>query len=178
MLKRGIKKFLSIDKKLLLFIGVFTGIILSVVTVKGLAYTDSADFCGSCHIMTSVHDSFVDSTHAELACADCHLPHDSIVNKYTEKARAGLNHMYYNTLGEDKIPKVLHATDNSMDIITENCIDCHQNTLQNVSHDAKDNCTECHQAVPHGSDFKTEDYFKPAKSGELLENKGGNWDNG
>ncbi|MBM4762623.1 NapC/NirT family cytochrome c [Bacillus sp. B15-48] len=178
MFKRGIKKFLSLDKKLLLFIGVFTGIILSVVTVKGLAYTDSPEFCSSCHIMTSVHDSFVDSTHAELACSDCHLPHDTVVNKFTEKAKAGLGHVYYNTIGADKIPAVLHATDNSMRIITENCIDCHQSTLQNVAHDAKDNCSDCHQSVPHGKDFKNDDYFKPAKPGELLENKGGNWDNG
>lgn len=173
-----LKKFLSIDKKMLLFIGVFVGIILSVVTVKGLAYSDSPEFCSSCHIMTQVHDSFTDSTHAELACGDCHLPHDNIVNKLTEKAKAGMGHVYYNTLGVEKIPGVLHTTENSQEIINENCISCHENTVKNISHDAKDSCSSCHEAVPHGNGFKTEDYFKPAKSGELLENKGGTMNNG
>ncbi|MDQ0154112.1 cytochrome c3 family protein [Robertmurraya andreesenii] len=166
------------NKKMLLFIGVFVGIILSVVTVKGLAYSDSPEFCSSCHLMTQVHDSFADSNHADLACGDCHLPHDNIVHKMTEKAKAGMGHIYYNTLGVEKIPGVLHATENSEKIIKENCVSCHENTVKNVSHDAKEDCTDCHQSVPHGKNFKTEDYYKPAKPGELLENKGGNWNNG
>lgn len=172
------KKFLSKNKHWLLFIGVFVGIGLSVVTAKALEYTDSAAFCSSCHIMTEVYESHANSTHAELLCADCHLPHDSIMNKYVNKAKSGIGHVYYNTLGVEKIPTVLHPTDHSKEIITQNCIDCHQSTLDNVSHDAKDSCSSCHEAVPHGSDFKTEDYFKPPKSGELLKNKGGTYDNG
>lgn len=173
-----LKKILAIDKRLLLFIGVFVGIVFSVVTVKTLAYTDSAEFCSSCHIMTNVYESFSDSNHAELACADCHLPHDTLVNKYINKAKSGIGHVYYNTLGVEKIPGVLHETDNSTSIINQNCIDCHQNTVENISHDAKENCSSCHEAIPHGSDFKTEDYYKPSKSGELLENKGGTYNNG
>ena len=178
MMKKAIKKFISLDKRLLLLIGVFTGIIVSVVAAKGLAYTDSPEFCSSCHIMGNVHDSFAESTHAELACSDCHLPHDSVVNKYVNKAKAGIGHVYFNTLGESKIPQVLHATDNSVETINDNCVSCHESTLSNVSHDAKDSCASCHRAVPHGSDFKNEDFYKPAKPGELLDNKGGTNDNG
>jgi cytochrome c nitrite reductase small subunit len=173
-----LKKLLAIDKRLLLLIGLFVGIIVSVVTVKTLAYTDSAEFCKSCHIMNNVYDSFKDSTHAELACGDCHLPHDSLVSKYTFKAKSGLGHVYYNTLGEEKIPGVLHPTKASKEAINHNCMNCHKSTLENVSHDAKDSCTECHQSVPHGKGFKTEDYFKAPKPGELLENKGGTMNNG
>lgn len=172
------KRLFAIDKRILVVVGVFLGIVLSIVTAKTLAYTDSAEFCSSCHIMTNVYDSFTESNHAELACADCHLPHDTVVNKYVNKAKSGIGHVYYNTLGVEKIPNVLHAVENSETIINQNCIDCHQNTLNNVSHDAKDSCSSCHEAVPHGADFKTEDYFKPAKSGELLENKGGTMKNG
>lgn len=172
------KRFHLNNKKILLLIGVFAGVILSVVTVKVLDYTDSPEFCSSCHIMTQAHTSFTDSNHAELACADCHLPHDTLVNKYVNKAKAGIGHVYFNTLGVEQIPKVLHTTENSKEIITENCISCHKNTLDNVSHDAKDSCSSCHEAVPHNSDFKTEDYFKPPKSKELLERKGGTMENG
>ncbi|NMD72163.1 nitrate reductase [Bacillus sp. DNRA2] len=173
-----LKKLLAIDKRLLLVIGLFVGIIASVVTVKTLAYTDSPDFCQSCHIMNNVHDSFVDSTHAELACGDCHLPHDSLVSKYTFKAKSGLGHVYFNSLGEKDIPEVLHPTKSSQEAINHNCVSCHSSTLDNVSHDAKESCTKCHQSVPHGKGFKTEDFYKAPKSGELLENKGGSVDNG
>lgn len=173
-----LKKLLAIDKRLLLLVGLFVGIIISVVTAKGLAYTDSAEFCKSCHIMNNVYDSFVDSTHAELACADCHLPHDSLVSKYTFKAKSGIGHVYYNTLGAEKIPGVLHPTEGSKEAINSNCMSCHKSTLDNVSHDAKETCTECHQSVPHGKGFKTEDFYKAPKPGELLEDKGGTMNNG
>ncbi|UII55268.1 NapC/NirT family cytochrome c [Cytobacillus spongiae] len=172
------KKLLAIDKKMLIFIGVFAGIIISAVTAKTFAYTDSADFCKSCHIMTNVHDSFTDSTHATLACNDCHLPHDSKVKKLVFKAKAGVGHMYFNTLGSDKIPGVLHATESSEEVIKENCISCHESTIDNVSHDAKESCTSCHQSIPHGDDFKSEDFYKQPKPGELLDKKGGTFNNG
>lgn len=176
--EKMIKKFFSIHKKTLLLVCVFVGIILSVATVKGLAYTESSDFCGSCHIMNQAHASFEDSAHADLACGECHVPNDSVVSKYAFKAKSGFGHVYYNIAGTEKIPKVLHATKESKDIITENCISCHESTLETVSHNAKENCSSCHEAVPHGSGFKTEDFNKPAKSGELLKNKGGTMDNG
>lgn len=178
MLKKMLKRFLSIDIKLLIMIGVFVGIIASVATVKTLAYTDSPDFCQSCHIMTSVYESHADSTHAEIACGDCHLPHDSLASKLMFKAKSGVGHMYYNTIGADKIPKTLLATDGSKEAINQNCIDCHESTLDNVSHEAKDSCSSCHQAVPHGKGFKTDDFYEPPKPGELLENKGGTMENG
>lgn len=173
-----LKKLLAIDKRLLLLIGLFVGIIASVVTAKTLAYTDSAEFCKSCHIMNNVYDSFVDSTHAELACADCHLPHDSLVSKYTFKAKSGIGHVYFNSLGEAKIPEVLHPTQGSEEAINSNCVSCHSSTLDNVSHDVKESCIKCHQSVPHGKGFKTEDFYKAPKPGELLEDKGGSKDNG
>lgn len=172
------EKWLRVDKKLLILASIFVGIIISVVSVKTLAYSDSPDFCQSCHIMNNVHDSFADSTHAGLSCNDCHLPHESTVGKLVYKAKVGMGHVYYNTLGEDKIPDVLHPTASTKEVIQQNCIDCHENTLQNVSHDAKENCVDCHQSVPHGKGFKTEDYYKKPNSGELLENKGGTMDNG
>ena len=173
------KKFSFKSKKtVIIFAAVFLGIVLTVVTGKVLDYTDSPEFCSSCHIMTQVHESFLDSNHAHLSCSDCHLPHDNIVNKYVNKAKSGIGHVYYNTLGVDKIPKVLHTTENSKNIIQENCVDCHQNTIKNLNLDPEQSCVSCHQDVPHGHDFKTEDYYKPAIPGELLKNKGGNYDNG
>lgn len=167
------KKILAIDKKILIFTALFAGIVLSVVTVKTMAYTDSPNFCQSCHIMDSAYGSFTDSTHSTLSCNDCHLPHDSVAKKLVFKGKAGMGHMYYNTLGTEKIPNELHATEKTEKVVEENCITCHESTLTNIEHDAKESCTTCHRTVPHGKNFKTKEFNKPPKSGELLENKGG-----
>lgn len=167
------KKFLSIDTKLLLVIGLFTGIVISALTVKTLAYTDSPDFCSSCHIMDDVHDSMTASTHAGVSCGDCHLPHDGTAKKLTFKAKSGLSHVYYNTIGTSKIPDILTATNDSKDAVNANCVSCHENTVENIEHDAKDTCMDCHMEVPHGKEFKTKDFDEPPEPGELLNTKGG-----
>ncbi|WP_316571023.1 NapC/NirT family cytochrome c [Neobacillus sp. YIM B06451] len=167
------KKLLAIDKKILIFAALFAGIVLSAVTMKTLAYTDSPNFCQSCHIMDSAYGSFTDSTHSTLSCNDCHLPHDNVAKKLVFKGKAGMGHMYFNTLGKDKIPNVLHATEKTEMVVEQNCITCHESTLTNIEHDAKESCTTCHRTVPHGKNFKTKEFNKPPKSGELLEHKGG-----
>lgn len=167
------KKFLSIDTKLLLVIGLFTGIVISALTVKTLAYTDSPDFCSSCHIMDDAYHSMMTSTHAELTCAECHLPSDGVAKKLAFKAKSGMSHLYYNTMGTSKIPELLTATDKSVDVINDNCISCHKSTLVNIEHDVKDTCDGCHMTVPHGKEFKTKEFDEPPMPGELLDTKGG-----
>jgi cytochrome c nitrite reductase small subunit len=171
--KNVFKKLLRIDKKVLIVVALLIGVALSFSTVKTMAYLDSPVFCQNCHTMQSVYTSFVDSTHAELQCNDCHLPHKSEVGKLFFKGRAGMTHIYFNTLGTEKIPDVIGATERTKAIMNDNCISCHQSTVSNVSHDAKDSCISCHKTVPHGKGFKDDHFNKPPKSGELLENKGG-----
>jgi cytochrome c nitrite reductase small subunit len=168
-----LKKLLAIDKRVLLVAALLAGVFLSVVTVKTMAYTDSPGFCQNCHTMESVYTSFIDSTHAELQCNDCHLPHESVAGKLFFKGRAGMTHVYYNTLGTEKIPDVIYATERTIKVINKNCAECHASTLDNVEHDSKDSCISCHRTVPHGKDFKDDHFDEPPKSGELLENKGG-----
>lgn len=168
-----VKKIRMINRKMLFLIAIIAGILLSLLTVKTMAYTDSPGFCRSCHVMESEYTSFENSTHAELSCNECHLPHDSIVHKLFFKGRAGMTHVYFNTFGTEDIPKVIHATDRTKKVVNDNCKSCHKSTLANVSHNAKDNCTSCHQLVPHGKNFKDKTFNEAPQSGELLKNKGG-----
>ncbi|AZU63668.1 NapC/NirT family cytochrome c [Neobacillus mesonae] len=167
------KKLFKMPKKWLLVLALIVGVFLSFSTVKSMDYLDSPGFCQNCHTMQSQYASFMDSTHAELQCNDCHLPHKSEAGKLFFKGRAGMTHIYYNTLGKNQIPDVIHATERTKGIMNDNCISCHKSTLTNVSHDAKDSCTSCHTTVPHGKGFKDDHYNKPPVSGELLKNKGG-----
>lgn len=160
----GGKKRLNRKAMLFLLAGVFIGIAFFAGTSKALEVTDSADFCSSCHIMDEAHATFLQSNHATLSCNDCHIPHDNIVSKYFFKAKAGLGHMYYNTLGQDKIPDVLHATEASQEVINDNCLRCHGPTLDNIEyHDVYDgNCLSCHRSLVHGDGFyKPQEWFEP-----------------
>lgn len=147
-------------------VGIFVGILLMVGGTKTMGYTDSAEFCSSCHIMEAVVESAAGSSHAQLACNDCHLPQDNKVVKIVDKARVGMGHIYYNTIASDSIPDVLHATDWTINIINDNCISCHEDiaandkTLAAAAHDVKENCTDCHRSTPHGvQSFKKSSFF-------------------
>ncbi len=157
------EKLKRLDKKITLFIliGVFVGIVLFTGTTGTLKATDTGDFCSSCHIMEKAFETFTDSNHAALSCNDCHAPRDSIVAKLAFKAKAGMGHMYMNTLGASKIPDVLSATANSKEVINQNCISCHEPSLENIEHDAKETCIACHRQVPHNKgSFKSAEWFK------------------
>lgn len=140
----------NVDKRLLLFIGVFIGVVLTAGSSAALHATDTDEFCSSCHVMSTAYNTFKDSTHAHLECNDCHAPSDSLTRKIIFKARAGFHDIYMNTFNADEIPEVFHVTEASRQVINENCISCHQSTITNVAHDAKEDCSDCHRYVPHG----------------------------
>lgn len=147
-------------------VGIFVGILLMVGGTKTMGYTDSAEFCSSCHIMNAVVESAAESSHAKLSCNDCHLPQDNKVVKLVDKARVGMGHIYYNTIASDSIPDVLHATEWTINTINDNCISCHEHIVSNdkdlaaAAHDVKENCTDCHRSTPHGvQSFKNSSFF-------------------
>ncbi len=49
--------------------------ILSTVTYRGVVYSDSVEFCGLiCHtVMEPQYTAFLDSPHARVRCAECHI---------------------------------------------------------------------------------------------------------
>lgn len=162
------KKFLkTVNKKLLifLFLGVFIGIVAAVASAETMHYTDTAEFCSTCHPMETAYQSFSDSTHANLSCNKCHAPTDNLFKKVVFKAKAGSHDIYMNTFNADEIPDVIHANQASKDVIQENCKSCHESSIQNVTHDVKDYCIDCHRQVPHGNkkNYKNDDWFKPQK---------------
>ncbi|WP_102345479.1 NapC/NirT family cytochrome c [Bacillus sp. Marseille-P3661] len=159
------EKFKTLDKKLLLLIGLFFGIVLAAASAEALHYTDTADFCSTCHPMDTAYSSFSDSVHADIACNECHAPTDNIVSKYMFKAKAGAHDVYMNTLNVDEIPDVIHAKQATEDVVQENCISCHQNTIQTVEHNSKDKCINCHRQVPHGkkNKLKTDEWNAPGE---------------
>ena len=141
--------------------GLLAGVVLAVGSAQVVRATDSQEFCSSCHVMSAAHGTFSSSNHAALECNDCHAPTHGVVDKMAFKARAGVGHVYKNTLGADEIPDVLHATSASAEVVDTNCIGCHGPSLENVDHDAKERCVDCHRHVPHGRGLHKDGWHEP-----------------
>lgn len=117
--------------------------------------------CINCHVMHTQYATWQHSSHAMRAtCVECHLPRDTMVNKYMAKARDGWNHSVaftLNTYGQNIL-----ISDDGADRVQANCISCHARLtaviISNadryhdftgvVSEDRK--CWDCHRDVPHG----------------------------
>lgn len=153
----------------LTYLAVFSFVAALIVFVnlvresKMLNYlSQDAEACITCHPMNTLYATWQHSSHRNRAvCVDCHLPHDSFVNKMLAKARDGLRHswaMTFKTYGYN-----LHITDDAAARIQENCIRCHgtlvsqmlDNSALYTSYGDRTvrmgrRCWECHRSVPHG----------------------------
>ncbi len=138
------------NKIIPLLVGIILGISLLAGSQYVLARTNERAFCASCHGMVSVAVTHKVSTHANLACNDCHLPHDSAVNYILTKAKLGATDVYLSHFGDTQLP--IMTTISMKEIVNDNCIRCHTQTNTNVAvMNAKENCVDCHRNVPHAS---------------------------
>jgi cytochrome c nitrite reductase small subunit len=136
-----------------------TGIVaLAAVLGVGLYVSDFTVYlgddptaCNNCHVMDAAYEGWYHAGHkAWAACNDCHTPH-AFIPKYIVKGLNGYNHVSAFTLGH--IPNAIRATDRQRDIVQENCIRCHAETVSDVGDGQKDGgrfCFECHRSVAHG----------------------------
>ncbi|MBM4422855.1 MAG: cytochrome c nitrite reductase small subunit [Chloroflexi bacterium] len=107
--------------------------------------------CNNCHVMDAAYEGWFHSPHKLWAnCNDCHTPHD-LIPKYIVKAQNGFNHVSAFTLGN--IPSAIRAKESTREIVQENCVRCHINTVDSVADGQMDSeryCFECHRDIAHG----------------------------
>ncbi len=133
---------------LILLVGIVIGASALAASQYAIERTNERAFCASCHVMLPASVSNKTSLHADLACNDCHLPHDSVVNYLFTKAKLGATDIYLNVTGKYDLPTM--STPDMKAIIQANCIRCHTMTNKNVAvMMAKDSCVSCHRNVPH-----------------------------
>jgi cytochrome c nitrite reductase small subunit len=124
-------------------------LLLGIALTAGAGFTmkatDQAQFCGGCHVMYEAVRTHQQSVHAKLACNECHTP-EPFVPKMTFKGYSGMKDMYKNSLGQ--VYDIIHASDQTRDVVNENCARCHAITTLNVE-TVKPYCTDCHRQVPH-----------------------------
>ena len=144
-------QFLNRNALKFMLIGMVVAVVGVLFGVVGYAYADSPQFCGSCHSMTEPHASWQASTHKQLNCTECHLPHQNLVVKLITKGQTGMHDTYHEVLRD--YPAAMKVSTHGKEIIEENCLRCHQSTVENTAMIAGgQDCTKCHRGLVHGID--------------------------
>jgi cytochrome c nitrite reductase small subunit len=131
--------------------------LLAVVGV-GMYVTDFTAYlgndpstCNNCHVMDAVYEGWYHAGHSEwTTCNECHTPH-ALIPKYFVKAKSGYHHVTTFLFGE--IPDAIRAKESSRQVVQENCVRCHEETVSTIADGAMDSgryCFECHRSVAHG----------------------------
>lgn len=131
---------------------VFLGLVIAVVGMAamsaGYAYAESPQFCGSCHSMEEAYTTWKTSNHKQLACTECHLPNQNLAVKLIAKAQTGITDVYHETLRD--YPATIKVTTQGKQYLADNCLRCHQSTVENTQMAAGGNdCTKCHRGLVH-----------------------------
>ncbi len=111
--------------------------------------------CNNCHVMDAAYENWFHGGHETVTvCVDCHLPHDNFVHYYYEKARTGLHDVY--TFSSGGTPLLIRAKPETQQIIQNNCIRCHTDTVDGLlawpQGQAFDrHCWECHRTAAHAA---------------------------
>ncbi|MDW8072535.1 MAG: cytochrome c nitrite reductase small subunit [Anaerolineae bacterium] len=142
-------------ERISILIGVVAGLAVVGVGLHTANFTaylgDDPAACNNCHVMDTAYESWYHSSHARWAtCNDCHTPH-ALLPKYVTKVEAGLRHVTAFVLGD--IPPAIRMRRSSQQIVQENCIRCHQVTVEDVLAGPMKfdmYCFECHRQVAHG----------------------------
>ena len=126
-----------------------------VFTAWSVAYTSKSNFCGACHEMGTLHQTWSSSSHKNVDCIECHS--EPGVRGMVKAKANGLRELYVHVTSSEIKPKA-----EAKDI---NCLSCHQDKVNtNVDralaaknpHTVKhfDNgmtCISCHTGLVHNA---------------------------
>ena len=128
---------------------------LVLVIACGAAYTqlEKPTFCGGCHAMSDNYATWHESSHASIACSECHLPHDNMVQTLAAKTATGLADVYHETMRDYGLD--IRTTDKGKEYLQKNCVRCHEATIRDTGMGCgKDSdgrqCISCHRNLVHG----------------------------
>lgn len=109
---------------------------------------DGPDFCGICHSMDIEVDSYLHSSHRDVAsCSDCHIPHGVVAGSYY-KAYTGTKDMVFTLIDKTEDIELGNLGKN---IVQNNCMECHSEYLTQIGNTMSYEryCFDCHTTVRH-----------------------------
>lgn len=118
---------------------------------KGYSYIyDDPKACMNCHVMEDMYLAWETSSHRDVTCNECHVPH-GFIRQYTAKAADGLYHSAVFTFAE---PQVIRLREGREQRISENCIRCHESMVAFINRGDGLQCTDCHVGVGHPLQYR------------------------
>ena len=136
-----------------LIAGAVIGLGISYIAAVMVDYTGKPEFCGSCHEMKPMAESFKISVHggnnkfgfAAHHCTDCHLPHNSIAGYLVAKGISGTRDMMAH-IGLIKMVDFKENYHEMKDYVYDSgCLSCHHG-IKNLEESGLDNeLKEVHQ---------------------------------
>src|SRR5512133_1178915 len=150
MIRRVGMRTSSLLATLVLAVGVLIGLgSFTFLYGEGLSYfSDDPRACVNCHVMRDNLASWSASSHKDVTCNECHVPHD-LLGKYLAKAEHGFRHSSAFTLGD---VQVIHITEKSRNDVQGNCVRCHEQSVALIyqpEQGSTRDCSRCHRAVGH-----------------------------
>ncbi len=162
------------SKKTFVWIGIIGGLLLLTViswmTIEtGIEVSSHADFCGTCHAMEAMVNSYHDSVHGGnnprgimAACTDCHTSHVNVYSHFISKAQSGTHDVWVTvTRDEATLDWQAKRADHNEYVYDSGCLTCHRNlqeaTADKAFHDTYfagktgSQCVDCHSDVGHNN---------------------------
>ena len=141
--------------KLPLFVGVIALVAVLGVGMYATEFTtymgDNPTTCNNCHVMDGAYEGWYHAGHKNwTTCSECHVPH-ALIPKYYVKALSGYHHVTAFSFGN--IPAAIRAKESSREVVQENCIRCHAETVAGIMDGDMPMdryCFDCHRSVAHG----------------------------
>lgn len=182
------KIFLIIKNNILLtvFVGIFIGLLSSLVLYEALHRTSNDKFCIVCHEMKPMVAAYHEDVHGgngkvgiKVSCVACHLPNDNVIAYIATKARNGVVEGAIHFFGDpDKIDWQANRANRQHFVRDEACAGCHTNykTNEAISEkgrkmhehyaslkdtDKEISCASCHVEVGHKGLRSMLNYYKP-----------------
>lgn len=156
---------------------VIVGIVILVILVigswlaveTGIEISSRANFCGTCHAMKPMVESYRDNTHGgnnprgiTAACTDCHVSHENLMAHFIGKAQSG-THDVIMTVFTDEMNLDWQAKrqERTEFVYDSGCLTCHQE-LEKATADKQfhknyfagvidTQCVECHEEIGHSN---------------------------
>lgn len=142
-------QYLNRNALKLMAIGCAVAVVGMIMAGFGYAQAERPEFCGNCHAMEQAYASWSESNHKQINCTECHLPQNNLATKMVAKAQTGIYDVYHEALRD--YPAVIKVTPQGKKIIADNCLRCHQSTVETTGMGAGgQDCTKCHRGLIHG----------------------------
>jgi nitrate/TMAO reductase-like tetraheme cytochrome c subunit len=117
-------------KRLAVVLGVTTAVNLVVgtqLTYRAVEHMETAQFCGSCHVMTPEFRSHENVAHAQITCVECHVTPG--VGGWVESKMAGTRQLMEVTFNSYQRPIPSALESNRLVPARQTCEECHWREL-------------------------------------------------